>query len=107
MSKVAELTDQEFKNKVENAPNPVLIDFSASWCAPCKALAPTIESVAEEYQGRLEVYKVDIEQAPEAAGTYGISSVPTCLFFKDGKVVDQFVGNRDLKAVKEIVEKHV
>ena len=81
MSKVRELTDDDFKSTLENSDTPILVDFSASWCGPCKALAPTIDAVADEYTGRLNVFKVDIEAAPDTAGHFGISSVPTCIFF--------------------------
>jgi len=107
MSQVRELTDGDFQSTLEGSPQPVLVDFSAEWCTPCKALAPTIDSVATEYDGRLAVFKVDIEQAPEAASRYGVTSVPTCIFFKEGREVDRFIGNQDLRSVKERVEKIV
>jgi len=106
MSKVREITDSDFQSALESEAT-VLVDFSASWCGPCKALAPTIDAVATEYDGRLHVYKVDIEQAPEAAARYGVSSVPTCVFFKGGKEVDRFIGNQDLRSIKDRVEKVV
>ena len=105
MSKVQDLTDSDFNSTMTGAENPVLVDFSATWCQPCKALAPTIEAVAEEYDGRLNVYKVDIDNAQETAATFGIQGVPTCIFFKQGKEVDRFVGVQDLRAVKDRVEK--
>lgn len=105
MANVTELTDGTFKTTLEKAKTPVLVDFSASWCQPCKALAPTIDKVANEYNGKLEVYKVDIDSAQETAATFGILQVPTCIFFKAGKEVDRFYGNMDLRAVKGHVEK--
>ena len=107
MTQVRELSDGDFQTTLEGASTPVLVDFSATWCGPCKALAPTIDSVATEYSGRLDVFKVDIEQAPEAASRYGVTSVPTCIFFKEGREVDRFIGNQDLRSVKERVEKVV
>jgi thioredoxin 1 len=105
MAKVTELTDGNFKSALDGARTPVLVDFSASWCGPCKALAPTIDKVAAEYSGKLEVYKVDIDNAQETAATFGIMQVPTCIFFKSGKEVDRFYGNMDLRAVKGHVDK--
>ncbi len=102
---VTELTDTNFTTTVRNAKIPVLVDFSASWCQPCKALAPTIDKVAGEYQGRMDVYKVDIDNAQEAAASFGIQSVPTCIFFRDGKEVDRFMGNADLRTVKGHVDR--
>ena len=105
MAKVTELTDTNFKTTLQGAKTPVLIDFSAAWCGPCKALAPTIDKVATDYAGKIEVYKVDIDSAQETAASYGIMQVPTCIFFKGGKEVDRFYGNMDLRAVKGHVDK--
>ncbi len=96
---VTELTDGNFQSTLQQATVPVLVDFSASWCGPCKALAPTIDKVTENYKGRLDVYKIDIDNAQETAASLGIMSVPTCIFFKDGKEVDRFQGNADLRTV--------
>lgn len=105
MANVTELTDDNFKTTLQSSNRPVLVDFSASWCGPCKALAPTIDKVAAEYQGKLDVYKVDIDNAQETASTFGIMQVPTVIFFKSGKEVDRFYGNMDLRAVKSHVDK--
>jgi thioredoxin len=105
MAKVTELTDDTFQNALATAKTPILVDFSATWCGPCKALAPTIDKVAAEYAGKLEVYKVDIDSAQETAASFGILSVPTVIFFKGGKEVDRFQGNIDIRAVKTHVDK--
>lgn len=105
MAKVTELTDDNFKTTLHSATGPVLVDFSAGWCQPCKALAPTIDAVASQYDGKLTVYKVDIDKAPDTAAGFGISSVPTCIFFKDEKEVDRFYGNQDIRTVKSHVDK--
>ena len=105
MANVTELTDATFKPTLQNAKGPVLVDFSATWCGPCKALAPTIDKVAKEYNGRIEVYKVDIDNAQETASSLDIRQVPTCIFFKSGKEVDRFYGNQDLRVVKGHVDK--
>jgi thioredoxin 1 len=100
---VKELTDNEFDGAIQPTGNPVLVDFSATWCQPCKALAPVIDAVAKEYNGKLEVYKVDIDKANQTAVRFGIQGVPTCIFFKGGTEVDRFVGYKDLREIKERV----
>ena len=105
MSKAPELTDDNFQTTITNAKTPVLVDFSASWCGPCKALAPTIDKLAAEYAGKLAVYKVDIDNAQEAASDFNISSVPTCVFFKSSKEVDRFTGALDMRTIKSHIEK--
>ncbi len=105
MANLQKLTDETFESTVTNATLPVMIDFSATWCQPCKALAPTLEAVAAEYSGRLEVYNVDVEESADTAGQFGISGVPTVIIFKDGREVDRFMGNQDLHSVKQRVEK--
>ena len=105
MSNVKELTDADFDSALQGSSVPVLVDFSASWCQPCKALAPTIDAVADEYAGKLQVYTVDIDHAPNAAGHFGIQGVPTCILFRDGQEKDRFAGNHDLRSIKERVEK--
>ena len=105
MSKVQELSDTEFEKAIQSSSVPVLVDFSAKWCQPCKALAPTVEAIAEEFDGKLKVFKVDIDDAPDIAGHYGIRGVPTCIFFRDGQEKDRFSGALDYRSVKERVEK--
>ena len=105
MAELQELSDTDFQDTIEKSSTPVLIDFSATWCQPCKALAPVIEAVAQEYDGKLLVRKVDIDQAQQTAIRFGIQGVPTCIFFRDGSEVERFVGNRDLKDIKSMVEK--
>lgn len=105
MSEVIEVTDDEFSETVEKSEFPVLVDFSATWCQPCKALSPIIEAVAKEYNGRLVVRKVDIDKARDTVNRFDIRGVPTCIFFRSGAEVDRFIGNRDLKDVKALVDK--
>jgi thioredoxin 1 len=87
-----EVTDQNFEQDVLKSPTPVLVDFWAVWCGPCKMIAPAIEEMAQKYTGRLKVVKLDVDQNQGTATTYGIRSIPTLLIFKGGKVVDQVVG---------------
>ena len=102
---VTELTNGNFQTTLQQATVPVLVDFSASWCQPCKALAPTIDKVAGDYQGRMDVYKIDIDNAQDVAASLGIMSVPTCVFFRDGKEVERFTGNADLRTVTGHVDR--
>ena len=85
-------TDDDFDEKVVNADQPVLVDFWAEWCAPCKMIAPIVEELSEEYDGRLGFAKVDVDASPGTAISYGVRSIPTLLLFKDGKPVSQIVG---------------
>ena len=84
---------------------PIVLDFSAAWCGPCKQLAPIIDELSEEYAGRIAVGKCDIEEADDLTMEYGIRNVPTVLFITDGKVVDRFVGSKSKGDVKAFFEK--
>ena len=95
-------TDDNFETDVIGADAPVLVDFWAQWCMPCRALGPTIDALAEEYAGRAKVGKVDTDSNQSLAARYGISAIPTVMFFKDGQAVETKVGlasAADLKAV--------
>ena len=92
MNGVVEIDDRNFESEVLRSPIPVLLDFSAEWCGPCKRLQPIVEAIALEYADRLRVAHLDIDKAQATAVKYGIMSVPTVLFFKGGKVLDQLLG---------------
>ena len=86
------VTDQNFADEVLKSPVPVLVDFFAEWCGPCKMIAPLIEELAGEYEGKAKVVKLDVDASMDTAQTYGVMSIPTLIFFKDGKEVDRSVG---------------
>ena len=89
---IESIKEDSFEDKVVNSPTPVLIDFWATWCGPCKAIAPVIDEIAGEYNGKVKVGKVDVDQNQNTAMKYGVRSIPTLLIMKDGKVVNQIVG---------------
>ena len=98
---VVEFTDQNFETEVIKSAQPVLVDFWAEWCMPCKMLAPTIEKIANEYAGKVKVGKVDTDSNREISVKYGINAIPTVILFKNGQVAQKFVGlrqERDFKA---------
>ena len=87
-----QFTDANFEQEVLKSDKPVLIDFWAVWCGPCKMIAPFVKEIASEYEGKVKVGKVDVDNNPQISVTYGIRSIPTLLIFKGGKVVDQIIG---------------
>ena len=91
-SHTTDLTDAEFATQVLQSAQPVLVDFNATHCAPCRAIAPTLEELGERYAGRLKIVKINCDDQQQNAQTYGVRAFPTLLFFKNGKVVDQMVG---------------
>ena len=89
---VRQLDDVAFQDSIHRDDRPVLVDFWAPWCPPCRALAPTIEAIAAQFEGRADVAKLDIDQNPETAAAYGIRSIPTVLIFRGGQLVDRIAG---------------
>ena len=92
MSNSLQLTDVNFQSEVLDSDRPVLVDLWAAWCGPCRVVGPTIEELAREYDGTVKVGKLNIDENQQAASDFGISSIPTVLLFKDGKVVETLVG---------------
>ncbi|MFP5231151.1 MAG: thioredoxin [Acidobacteriota bacterium] len=89
---VSEVNDADFEQKVLQSDTPVLVDFWAAWCGPCRAVAPVVEAVAEQYSGKLKVMKMDVDRNNMTPGRYGIRGIPSLLIFKGGKVAEQIVG---------------
>ena len=87
-----QVNDGNFKQEVLESDMPVLVDFWAEWCGPCKMVAPTVEEIAKQYQGKLKVCKVNVDEAPKSAANYGIMSIPTLSIFKNGQVMEQVTG---------------
>jgi thioredoxin 1 len=90
--KVVQFSDDNFDQEVLKASTPVLVDFWASWCAPCKAISPVIDTLAADYDGKVKIGKLNVDENPATPGQYGVRGIPTLILFKDGKVVDQVVG---------------
>lgn len=100
-------SDADFDEQVVNASQPTLVDFTAEWCAPCKALAPVIKEVAEAYDGRIRVGTVDVDANIETAAKYAVRTLPTLLLFKDGQVVGQLVGLVKKAKLDDMIDKNI
>ncbi len=107
MSGALAATDQNFENEVLKADIPVLVDFWATWCQPCKMVAPILEELAGEYQGKLKVAKVDVDQNPAVSSKYGIRSIPSLYLFKGGEVVETMVGAVPKQHILKRIEGHL
>ncbi len=101
MGSYVELNDNNFEAEVLKSPVPVLVDFWAEWCAPCRLIAPVVEELAAEYDGKVKVGKMDIEQNPQTPMKFGIRSIPTLLIFKNGQAVDTIVGAVPKNVIEE------
>lgn len=102
--KYVTLTDANFEEEVLQSDKPVLVDFWAEWCGPCRAIAPTIEELAADFEGRAKVGKLDVDDNQQTAMQYNVRSIPTLLFIKDGEVVDQLVGGAPKSKLTEKLE---
>jgi thioredoxin len=104
MSKLPEFTDENFRKEVLESSTPVLVDFWAPWCGPCRMIAPLIDELASENTGAVKVGKLNIDNSPGAAQTYGVVSIPTLMIFHRGQVVDRFVGVQPKAKLQEAID---
>ena len=102
-----DVTDVSFEAEVLKSRIPVLVDFWAEWCGPCKAIAPTLEAVAKDYQGRAKVVKLNVDQNISTPSRYNIKGIPTLLLFRDGVVKDQIVGTSTRENIAKVIDKHL
>jgi thioredoxin 1 len=104
MAEIIDVTDATFEGEVLKAETPVLVDFWAEWCAPCRAIAPIVKELADQYGDKVKVVKINIDESPQTPGTYGIRSIPTVLVFNGGQVASQLTGARPKAAFEEMLE---
>jgi thioredoxin 1 len=104
---VQTFTDDNFEQTVLKSSSPVLVDFWAEWCGPCRMIAPSIDAIASELQGKAVIGKMNVDDNPNVPGKYSVRSIPSLLIFKGGEVVDAMVGAADKTRIKALVEKHI
>ncbi|MEW5691737.1 MAG: thioredoxin [Candidatus Hydrogenedentota bacterium] len=102
-----ELRDDNFKEDILESPIPALVDFWSPWCGPCRMMEPVIEEISKEYQGKLKVGKLNVDEALRTASEFGIMSIPTLMIFKQGKVVDTMIGVMKKSALEERIKPHL
>jgi thioredoxin 1 len=107
MEKPVEVDDKTFEEKVINEKTPVLVDFWAPWCGPCRAIAPILDELAEEYKGKMIIARLNVDESPQNASKYGVSAIPTMLLFKEGKPVSQLVGFRPKPELKKALDENI
>jgi thioredoxin 1 len=105
--KVGEVGDQNFDTEVLKASVPVLVDFWAAWCAPCRMLAPVVDAIADKYEGRARVVKLNVDENIATAGKYNIRGIPTLLLFKDGVIKESIVGNTSKDTISKMIDSHL
>ena len=107
MSNAAAITSEDFEKEVLQSETPVLVDFWAEWCGPCKMIAPSVDAIAAEYSGKLKVFKLDVDKEPAVAAKYGIMSIPTLIIFNNGEVAEQIVGLMPKQKIEEKIASHL
>lgn len=100
-------TDGNFEAEVMPASQLTLVDFWAEWCGPCRLLGPTVDQIANEYEGKIKVYKMNVDENPNTPSRFHIRGIPTVIFFKGGQLVDQMVGNQPKDAIVKTIQKHL
>ncbi len=101
------LRDENFKKEILDSKLPCLVDFWAEWCGPCRRVGPVVEEIAKEFEGKIKVGKLDVAEGGKTASSYGVMSIPTLMFFKDGQVIEQIVGVVNKAELKSKVEEHL
>jgi len=104
---IVEVTDASFDQEVLKSEQPVLVDFWAAWCQPCRAIAPIVDELAQHYQGKVKIGKMDVDRNNATPMRYKVTGIPTLLVFKGGQVVEQLVGYRPKDAIQQALDKHV
>lgn len=102
-----EVNDQNFEEEVLKSEVPVLVDFWAAWCAPCRMLAPTIDQIADEFEGKINVVKLNVDENAQTSAKYNIKGIPTLLFFKEGVIKDQLVGATSKDNIARMIQAHL
>lgn len=105
--KIQTLTDANFDTTVNQSPKPILVDFWAEWCGPCRRLAPTVDELATDYDGKVVVAKMNVDENPATPMRFSVRGIPTLLLFKGGQIVEQVVGLADKASLKRLIDKHV
>jgi len=103
----ASVTDATFRTEVLESPLPVLVDFWAPWCGPCKMMAPVVDELALEYEGKVKIMKVNVDENPETPSQFNIMSIPTFILFKGGKPVSSFIGAKPKESVKQEIDRSI
>ncbi|MBP7845236.1 MAG: thioredoxin [Proteobacteria bacterium] len=107
MANISSVTDTSFEQDVLQANVPVLVDFWATWCGPCRAMAPKLEEISTQFNGKVKVVKLDVDANPQVPSQFGIRGIPTLILFKGGQMVDQIVGNQPREVIEGLINKAI